>query len=88
MDFSRVSAAGERPKRAEVKEYVILSYNQILADLGKGEGEYLESLLQLLEIESEQRDEAIDKIRKLSEVYTVIPEFADSTIDLYAKGVE
>ena len=42
-------------------------------NVGKGEGEYLDSLVSLLKIEEANRPDSIKKIKSLSEIYTIIP---------------
>jgi len=69
----------------KAKNFIMVSYRQIMDDLQKGHGEYLASLLNMLKVPSNQKDSAIKKIRALSEAYTDIPDFADHVIDLYMK---
>ncbi len=68
----------------KTREFIVMSYPQLLKDLAKGEGPYLASLLDLLKIASSERPEAKRKIRALSEAYTSIPEFADHVLELCA----
>jgi hypothetical protein len=71
--------------RQKAKDYIVIAYRNILGDLGKGEGEYLSSLFAVLNIPEADRVEAAKKIRALSEVYSIIPDFADHVVDLYIK---
>lgn len=69
----------------KAKEFIILGYQNIMADLSKGKGEYLSSLMSVLSVPPAEQNEAITKIRALSQVYTDIPTFADKVIELYIK---
>jgi len=66
----------------KIKDFVVISYGQLQVDLSKGTGEYLSSLLSMLNIPAAETAETVKKLRALSEVYRVIPEFADRVIDL------
>ncbi len=69
----------------KAKEFIVIGYANILNNLRAGQGPYLSSLLTMLKIRQENRDEATKKIRALSEAYTEIPEFADHVVNLYIK---
>lgn len=69
--------------RQKAKEYIVMGYKDIMADLHRGDGQYLTSLFGLLKIPSDRTEDAIKKLRALEEVYRVIPEFADHVLDLY-----
>ena len=72
-------------KKAEVKEFIVMGYTNIMNDLSKSGGQYLDSLIEMLQIEKSKRNDSISKIRSLSEVYTKIPEFADKVTELFLK---
>jgi len=72
-------------EKSKVKEFIIISYTQIIRDLAIGEGEYLVSLVAILKIEDSNRSESIKKIKSLSEVYSVIPEFAEQVTNYFLK---
>lgn len=72
--------------KRKIKEFVILSYSNLLKELASGEGEYLTSLLGLLDVKPDQRVTTVAKIRELSEVYKDIPSFADRVVDMYSDG--
>jgi hypothetical protein len=69
----------------KAKEFIVIGYGNLLNDLSVGEGSHLSSLLTMLEIPEEDRGEATQKIRTLSEEYKEIPEFADQVVNLYVK---
>jgi hypothetical protein len=69
--------------RMKVKEYIVLAYLNIMQDMAKGNGEYYDSLLNLLSVPKEQADDALRKLRSLSELYKDIPIFADQVIAFY-----
>ena len=70
----------------KIREFIVVSYRMLKGDLQAGKGEYLDSLLEMLKIATADKDEAVRKLRSLSEVYTNIPEFADRTLDLRPKN--
>lgn len=69
----------------KAKEFIVIGYGNLLNDLSAGEGSHLSSLFTMLDVPEENRGEAVQKIRALSEEYKEIPEFADQVIALYAK---
>ena len=72
-------------EKAKIKEYIMISYNQIISDIAKGQGQYLDTLVSMLGIEDSNRSDSIKKITSLSEVYTIIPEFAEHVISYFLK---
>ena len=73
------------PENAKAKEFIVVAYPQIMKDLAARNGQYLDSLFEMLKIPADQRTEAARKIEALAGVYTTIPEFADHVIELYLK---
>lgn len=71
--------------KQKAKEYIVLTYKNILSDISHGGGQYLTSLFELLKIPKEGQTEATKKIHALSDAYSNIPEFADRVIELYLK---
>lgn len=71
--------------KQKAKEYIVLTYKNILSDISNGGGQYLTSLFELLKIPKEGQGEATKKIHALSDAYSNIPEFADRVIELYLK---
>jgi hypothetical protein len=69
------------PSNKKIIDFIVLSYTQLMQDLKNGNGPYIDSLLAMLNIQTD-RPETIKKIKHLSEVYTVIPEFAERVTDL------
>jgi hypothetical protein len=65
-----------------IKDFVVMSYPQISADLRSGQGEYLSSLYSLLNIPPDRQPETLKRLRDLSSKYPAIPEFADKVNDL------
>jgi len=80
-----VESKVSEPARQKAKEFIVMGYKDIIGDLRKGEGQYLTSLLGMLNVPTEGKDDAIKKIKGLSEAYNSIPEFADHVIEIYIK---
>ena len=71
--------------KAKVKEFIVVSYSNLKVDLSKGKGDYLDSLLSMLGIKDSKKSDSIKKIKSLSEIYDVIPEFAEQVANLFLK---
>ncbi|MCM2303551.1 MAG: PEGA domain-containing protein [Elusimicrobia bacterium] len=69
--------------RQKAKEFILISYKNIQSDLSTGDGEYLNSLLELLKVPKEGKVEAVKKLRALAGVYPNILEFTERVLDLY-----
>jgi hypothetical protein len=68
--------------QAKVKEFIVLEYSNICKDLSKGSGEYLNTMLVLLNIRQEFQSSAVSKMRSNAQIYHDIPSFADSCIEI------
>jgi len=74
-----------KSQREKAKEFIVSHFENLLADLSKGSGENVSSLMQLLKIEKDKEADAIKKMRSLSELFKDAPTFADQVIALYLK---
>ena len=72
-------------KKAKVKEFIVVSYRSLMVDLSRGKGDYLDSLLSMLDVKESNKNDSIRKIKSLSEIYDVIPEFAEQIANLFLK---
>ena len=66
-----------KSEKAKAKEFIVSNYDKILTDLAKGEGEFIDSLLAILNVQDSNRSDSLNKIKSLSETHTNIPEFAE-----------
>lgn len=82
---SRLEGPLAKSQAQKVKEFIVVDYSNILNDLRAGKGPHLSSLLTMLQIPQDNRDEATKKIRALSEVYVEVTDFADRVVGLYIK---
>ena len=82
---SKVSAATEKSKNDKAREFIILSYNQIMSDLSKGSGNYQNSLMTILEIPKAEENSALKRIKSLSESFPDIAQFAEQVAAAYSK---
>ena len=73
-------------EKAKVKEFIILNYQKIVEDISKGRGQYISSLLVMLSIPRDSQAEAQNKIKALSAVYTIIPDFAERVVNYFMEG--
>lgn len=70
----------------KAKEYIVVAYKGLIEELTKNDkGEYTRSLLNILKIPDAQQDDAIAKIRALSDAYKDIPIFADRVVEMFLK---
>lgn len=66
----------------KIKDFVVISYSQLQGDLARGKGEYLSSLISMLNVAEAERDDTVKKLKALSLAYPVIPDFANRVNDL------
>ncbi|SVD71624.1 uncharacterized protein METZ01_LOCUS424478 [marine metagenome] len=72
-------------EKAKVKEFIVVSYSSLKVDLSRGKGDHLDSLLSMLGVKDSNKSDSIKKIKSLSEIYNVIPEFAEQVANLFLK---
>jgi hypothetical protein len=85
------TALEEKPSlsnRQKTKEFVVVSYRELVKDLQMGKGPYLASLLDLLAVKPEEKPATITKLKALVTAYPDIPEFADRVTDLSKASAE
>ena len=75
----------DKPQKAKAREFIVAGYKHIINELNTAPAEYVSSLLELLAIKPEDREDAIKKIKGLSEIYQDIPSFAQQVTDLFLK---
>lgn len=75
----------EKSKADKIREFVLLSYNPLSADIKAGSGNYLNSLLNQLEVGTESREQAITRIKGLHQAYPDMQQFADQLIASFQK---
>ncbi|MDX1442259.1 MAG: PEGA domain-containing protein [Gammaproteobacteria bacterium] len=74
-----------RPKTERVREFIVTGYVALLKDIENGEGSHLESLLGMLEVEQENRQQAVERLRDLANTYDEIPLFADAVVEAFSQ---
>jgi hypothetical protein len=67
----------------KAKEYIVTNDKEVRADFHAGYGSYVVSLLELLKIKPEEKEEAIKKIQTLAALDLSSAEFAQQVTDLY-----
>ena len=72
-------------QREKARVFIISRFNYLLTDLGKGNGEDLQTTMSLLSISAEDTPAAHRKMRALLEVYPDAGDFADHLTKLYLK---
>jgi len=72
----------------KVREFIVVSYDNIISNLSKGEGPHLASLLNLLEVLNEEKNEAVKNLQTFSEKFTDVLGFAEQVIKFYIKKEE
>lgn len=86
LQANRMETETLKGPQLKAREYIIIAYRSIVTDLGRGKGEYLQSLYGALQIPKGDQPEALKKLRGLAEVYTDIPDFADHAVAFYMKS--
>lgn len=74
-----------KSQREKAKEFIVSHYENLVSDLSKGSGENVSALMLLLNIGKDKEDDALNKMRALSELFKDAPTFADQVIVLYLK---
>lgn len=82
---SKINSSTDKSKKDKVREFIVLSYNQIMSDLSKGSGNYLSSLVNILEIPKLEEPSNIKRIKSMSEAFPDIAQFADQVSTAYIK---
>ncbi len=82
---SRMESPTLKTQRDKAKEFIVVHYTNLIADVSKGVGEDFSALMLLLNIGEDQQADALRKLRALSEVYTDAPEFAEQVTAIYLK---
>lgn len=81
-----VSGAERETSQSEhdkIRQFVIVSYRDLVRDIKAGKGDYLMSLLTMKHVEREKEAEALKKLRALSDLYDKdISAFAAEAADL------
>lgn len=70
----------QHAKTKRARNLMLVGYPQIQADLARGTGEYLSSVLAVLHVTDGQREEAVDRLRKFSADSKSAPEFAEKVL--------
>ena len=83
--YNNVSTTIFGSDKAKVKEFIVVSYSSLKVDLSRGKGDHLDSLLSMLGVKDSNKNDSIKKIKLLSEIYNVIPEFAEQVANLFLK---
>jgi hypothetical protein len=71
--------------RAKIKDFIVGSYRNLSMDIVAGKGDYLNSLIDLLKIPPEKRQEAIQNMQKIIKQSANILDFSDRVISEYMK---
>ena len=69
----------------KIVNFIVMGYAKIVGELTTTPGQYTTSLLEMAAIPQEKRPEMIKKLKALSELYDVIPEFAEKSAELLQK---
>ena len=68
-------------KKFSAVEFIVSFRTEIMADITKAGGRYLSTLFDTLKIPRVNQNDAIDRIRTLSEIYHDTRRFAEMTVD-------
>jgi hypothetical protein len=78
-----LDANNQRTQAERVKEFIVLGYTNLQSDLKNGSGQYLSSLLELLNVPTDNHAKAIKTIQTLGNVYPNIMEFANQVNNFF-----
>jgi PEGA domain len=82
---SQISAPVEKSKKDQAREFIMLNYNPLMADLSKGGGSYLTSLIAILQVPKSDEPVAVERIKGFSQAFPDIGQFADQVTNAYVK---
>lgn len=68
--------------KQKIVNFIIMGYPRIVSELVSTPGEYTNSLFEMASISAEKRPDALKKMRALSDLYNVIPEFAEKSSEI------
>lgn len=83
---SGAKALGADSKEIEIKQFVMNSYSHLVKDINKGSGDYLNSLLSLLNIKAENKKQVTSQLKSMTQLYTTVYELADEMAKFYRKN--
>lgn len=72
-------------EKQKIINFIVMGYNQLITELNGKSGQYTASLFELSGAPTESRDDLRKKLKSLSDVYTVIPDFAEKSADILLK---
>lgn len=79
---SSVADATVLTDKQKVVNFIVAGYAELVKELNSQSGQYTASLLQLGQVNEEQKDDTTRRLKALSDAYTNIPEFADKAADM------
>lgn len=83
LHASRMEVEVNKGEKQKAREFLIIAYRNVVGDIAKGKGEYLQSAYSALGVAKEAQAEAHKKLRALSEAYEDIPTFADKAVEMF-----
>ena len=83
MHASRAEKANLH-KKMWAKNFELSGYSQIGVDLARGEGEYVTSLYDVLEIQKQDRIVVKHQLQELFWKHQDVPSYAEAVIDYYS----
>lgn len=83
LQASRLEIDVNKSEKQKAREFLIIAYRNVVGDVSKGKGEYLQSAYSALGVPKDAQAEALKKLRALSEAYEDIPTFADKAIEMF-----
>ncbi|MDP1539309.1 MAG: PEGA domain-containing protein [Moraxellaceae bacterium] len=68
--------------KQKIINFIVVGYSSIVMELNNKQGQYLSSLFVLATTPEAKKPEMVRKLKALSDVYTLIPEFAEKSAEL------
>ena len=82
LDMARAVHRLQREDARVLAFGLVAGYQNLVTELHGQPGQYATSLLQMAKVPEEKKQDALDKLKALSDAYSSIPEFADKAADL------
>lgn len=76
----RVNGFSFDEKSQRAKEFIVMGYQGIIFEINSGSGAYIKTLMDLLNVSSDQKEQTLEKVRSLSKSNLNIMDFADQVL--------
>lgn len=73
------------PEDQKIRSFVMNTYANLIKDIKSGSGDYLKSLLKMMNIPTEKKASTIKKLKSMTDLYDTVHEFTEEVIKLNSR---